>query len=153
MSLEDFPNNQANNVVLFGRYRSGLAAIPGLSLLEPAGVTSSNYQYCVCVVDQSTFGLPRDLLIDLLWAENVVARRYFYPGAHRSIPYAQERPQYLGSLPHTDRICSTCVQFPIGALATESDVDTICDLLARYQKNARIIVNASANRGRTLALT
>ncbi len=146
MSLEDFAANQANNAALFRRYRSGLAAIPGLSLLEPCGVTASNYQYCVSTVDEGDFGLPRDLLVDLLKADNVIARRYFYPGVHRTIPYAQERPQYLGALPHTDRICSTCIQFPIGALATEKDVDTICGLLERYRKNAGVIMDACTNR-------
>ena len=146
MILDDFPANRANNAALFGRYRSGLATIPGLTLLEPPGVTASNHQYCVCIVDEGEFGLSRDLIVDLLKAENVLARRYFYPGAHRSIPYAQDLPQYLDALPHTDGICSTCVQFPIGALIKDSDVDTICELLASYQKNARVIMDASADR-------
>ncbi len=139
MSLEDFPANQKNNEALYRLYETQLSAIPGLYLVRPTGVNFSNYQYLVCAVDEREFGLPRDLLIDLLKAENVVARRYFYPGVHRSIPYAQELPQYLDSLPNTDRLCATCIQFPIGALVNAQSVERICNILARaHQASAEI---------------
>lgn len=134
MSLEDFPANQKNNETLYRLYEARLNAIPGLHLVRPTGVSFSNYQYVVCRVDESEFGLPRDLLIDLLKAENVVARRYFYPGVHRSIPYAQELPQYLDNLPNTDSLCASCIQFPIGALVSARDIERICNILNRAQQ-------------------
>jgi dTDP-4-amino-4,6-dideoxygalactose transaminase len=82
-------------------------------------------------VDEQELGLARDLLIDILKAENVVARRYFYPGVHRSIPYVQELPQYLDRLRNTDRLCASCIQFPIGALVSAQDVEQICNILSR----------------------
>ena len=134
MSLEDFPDNQQHNQALFYQYKAGLCEIPGLNLVEPNGVSFSNYQYLVCTVDEKNFGLSRDLLVALLKAENIIARRYFYPGVHRSIPYAQEFPQYLEQLIYTDRVCSTCILFPIGALVSEQHVEHICHVLARAQK-------------------
>lgn len=131
MSLEDFPVNQKNNEALYRQYEAQLKAIPGLYLAIPTGVSFSNYQYLVCSVDEREFGLPRDLLIDLLKAENVVARRYFYPGLHRSIPYAQELPQYLDRLPNTDSLCASCIQLPIGALVSAQSVERICNILIR----------------------
>jgi len=129
MSLEDYPVNQKNNETLYRLYETRLAKIPGLHLVKPTGVSFSNYQYLVCTMDEREFGLSRDLLIDLLKAENVVARRYFYPGVHRSVPYMQELPQYLNRLPNTDKLCSTCIQFPIGALVDAQGVERICDIL------------------------
>lgn len=131
ISLEDFPANQKNNEALYRLYEGQLKTIPGLHLVKPAGVSFSNYQYLVCRVDEREFGLPRDLLIDILKAENVVARRYFYPGVHRSIPYAQELPQYLDRLPNTDSLCESCIQFPIGALVSAHSVERICNILSR----------------------
>lgn len=131
MSLEDFPVNQKNNEVLYRLYETHLNAIPGLHLVRPSGVSYSNYQYLVCRVDEQELGLSRDLLIDILKAENVVARRYFYPGVHRSIPYVQELPQYLDRLRNTDRLCASCIQFPIGALVSAQDVEQICNILSR----------------------
>ena len=134
MSLEDFPANQKNNEALYQLYEEQLAVIPGLHLVKPTGVSFSNYQYCVCRVDEREFGLSRDLLIEILKAENVVARRYFYPGVHRSIPYVQELPQYLDRLPNTDSLCASCIQFPIGALVSAQGVERICNILTRAQQ-------------------
>lgn len=129
MSLEDFPENQNNNEVLYQVYQTHLAAVPGMHLVKPSGISFSNYQYVVCQVDENKFGLPRDLLIDLLRAENVVARRYFYPGLHRSTPYAHDYPQYLDRLPNTDRLSASCIQLPIGALVTPQAVEKVCNIL------------------------
>lgn len=131
MSLEDFSSNQKNNEQLYRLYETLLEGIPGLYLVKPSGVTFSNYQYAVCSVDEQEFGIPRNLLIELLKAENVIARRYFYPGLHRSIPYAQELPQYLDRLPNTDSLCASCIQLPIGALVSDQCVKRICDILSR----------------------
>jgi dTDP-4-amino-4,6-dideoxygalactose transaminase len=142
MSLEDFPANQKKNAALFKLYQAQIASIPGLRLLVPSGVSFSNHQYAVCMVDEREFGISRDLLIKLLKAENVVARRYFCPGAHRSVPYRQDFPQFVESLPNTDAICASVIQFPIGALVTGSDVEKICQLLHRIQMQSRDIRGA-----------
>jgi len=130
MSLEDFPANQQNNLTLYRHYESHLAAIPGLHLVKPGGVRFSNYQYAVCRIDEREFGLSRDMLFELLKAENISTQRNFYPGVHRTIPYAHEFQQYLKQLPNTDRLCASCIQLPIGALVSEPSVDRICDILA-----------------------
>jgi dTDP-4-amino-4,6-dideoxygalactose transaminase len=146
MSLEDFPENQKNNAALYWQYETQLKAIPGLQLVKPTGVSFSNYQYLICRVDEHEFGLPRDLLIDLLKAENVVARRYFYPGVHRTIPYAQELPQYLERLPNTDILCASCIQFPIGALVSAEGVDRICNILGNAHQASAVIRSRYAKK-------
>jgi dTDP-4-amino-4,6-dideoxygalactose transaminase len=139
MSLEDFSENQKNNETLYRLYAAQLDAIPGLNLVRPSGVSFSNYQYVVCSVDEREFGLSRDLLIEMLKAENVIARRYFFPGVHRSIPYAQELPQYLDCLPNTDSLCASCIQLPIGALVSAQAVERICNILARAHRASAAI--------------
>jgi dTDP-4-amino-4,6-dideoxygalactose transaminase len=140
MNLEDFSENQKHNEILYRLYEAQLDAIPGLHLVRPTGVSFSNYQHLVCRVDEREFGLPRDLLIDLLKAENVDVRRYFYPGLHRSIPYAQELPQYLDALPNTDSLCASCIQLPIGALVSAQCAERICNILIRaHHASAQII--------------
>lgn len=129
MSLEDFPANQKNNQALYQAYERHLAAISGLHLVRPSGVSYSNHQCVVCRVDEREFGMTRDLLITLLNAENVDAQRYFHPGLHRCIPYVQEQPQYLERLPNTDQLGASCIQLPIGALVTSQSVESICDIL------------------------
>jgi dTDP-4-amino-4,6-dideoxygalactose transaminase len=139
LSLEDFPDNQKNNERLYKRYENMINDIQGLSLIDPVEVSFSNYQYLVCLVDEEQFGLSRDLLLALLKAENVLARRYFFPGLHRSIPYVNELPQYLDLLPNTDHVCATVLQLPIGAFVSDADVERICNILKRAQNSAREI--------------
>ena len=139
MSLEDFPANRANNEKLYRLYERGLESVPGLRLTRPTGVTFSNYQYIVCSVDEREFGLSRDLLVALLKAENVLARRYFYPGLHRCLPYVDQLPQYLDRLANTDRVCASCIQLPIGAPVSPEGVERICDILMRAQQSSSSI--------------
>jgi dTDP-4-amino-4,6-dideoxygalactose transaminase len=136
MSLEDFSANQKNNETLYRLYEAQLKAIPGLHLVRPAGVSFSNFQYLVCRIDEREFGLPRDLLIELLKAENVVARRYFFPGVHRSIPYLQEPTSYPDPLPNTDALCASVIQFPIGALVSPQAVERMCNILINAHQAA-----------------
>ncbi|MGC8485748.1 MAG: DegT/DnrJ/EryC1/StrS family aminotransferase [Candidatus Baltobacteraceae bacterium] len=125
MSLDDLDEHIARNQALAARYASALADIPGFELCDPTGVDFSNRQYLVCAVDADAFGLSRDGLARLLRAENIYARRYFFPGVHRSVPYATKYPQYLERLATTDILCSKLIQLPIGALVTEEDIDAI----------------------------
>ena len=139
MNLEDFPASRQHNETLYRSYESKLAAIPGLHLVKPGGVSFSNFQDVVCRVDEREFGMSRDMLIALLKAENVNVLRYFYPGIHRSIPYVQELPQYLERLPNTDSLSASCIQLPIGALVTTQSVERICDILSCAHHAAQVI--------------
>ncbi|MBI3898543.1 MAG: DegT/DnrJ/EryC1/StrS family aminotransferase [Gammaproteobacteria bacterium] len=136
MSLEDFPANRENNERLYRIYEQRLAGIPGLHLVRPTGVSVSNYQYVVCMVDEAEFGLPRDALLAVLNAENINARRYFYPGVHRCVPYVHGQAYYPDRLPNTDRACASCIQFPIGALVSDGAAGRICDVLSRIHHAA-----------------
>ena len=104
MSLDDFETNRDRNARLLGCYRKALAHVPGINVVDPAGVDRSNYQYAVLEVDALEFGMTRDDLLGVLHAENVMARRYFYPGVHRSTPYKDERRHADLDLPVTDRL-------------------------------------------------
>src|SRR5262249_44132925 len=59
-------------------YHDGLAGVPGLRLFRYGDRERCNYQYVVVEVDASVSGLTRDDLVSVLWAENVVARKYFW---------------------------------------------------------------------------
>lgn len=142
MSLEDFPVNQANNEQQYKAYALGLRDIPGISLMMPVGVSFSNYQYLVCNIDAVAFGMPRDLIMELLKAENVLARRYFYPGVHRCIPYIDDFPLYQDRLPQTDALCANVMQLPVGALLSQLDIARICQILALAQRHAAAIQQA-----------
>jgi len=104
-------------------YEKALAGVPGLLRATRGSDDSGNHHYCVVEVDAEQAGLSRDDLLDVLWAENIRARRYFHPGCHRVEPYRSERET---TLPVTDALLDRVMQLPAGAAVTTGEVDVVC---------------------------
>ncbi len=125
-SMDDFIlRNQQN----FTAYRRELNSIPGLHVVDYNPHERQNYQYVVVEVDAALAGLTRDELIGLLHADNVLARRYFYPGCHRMEPYRSYYPSAGLLLPHTEILCDRIFQLPTGTAVAGPEIKTIADLL------------------------
>ena len=139
MNLEDFSDNQKYNQCLYQLYDTKISKIPGLNIVKPTGVSFSNNQYVICIVDEASFGLSRDLLVELLKAENISIRQNFYPYPYSSKPHDQELSLQLSSLPNTETFFSSYIELPIGALVSIENVESICELLSRvHQSSAEI---------------
>ncbi|MEM8571460.1 MAG: DegT/DnrJ/EryC1/StrS family aminotransferase [Pseudomonadota bacterium] len=136
MNLDDFEAIRARNKRLFTAYAEGLSGIEGLRVLHPTRVSKSNYQYAVCDVNAERFGVSRDLLMAALQAENVQARRYFYPGIHRSAEFGTDPNPATPPLPVTETLCAECLQLPLGAKTDEDTVELICALIAEVQRRS-----------------
>jgi dTDP-4-amino-4,6-dideoxygalactose transaminase len=124
--LDDFiGNNRANH---FG-YRAGLDGLSGISLLTLDDTERSNYHHNVIEVEESDAGLSRDALHGVLWAENVLARRYFYPGLDRMEPYRSSDPDARSRLPVTARLAQRTLALPSGGELTPDRVARICEVV------------------------
>jgi dTDP-4-amino-4,6-dideoxygalactose transaminase len=110
-------------------YHRVLDGLPGLSLLPFSETDRPNYQYVVVEVDAVTAGLTRDELMAVLHAENVVARRYFWPGVHRLEPYRTTDPAASSRLPQTERLASRVLVLPTGTGVTEAQIAVIGQIL------------------------
>ena len=66
--------------------------------------------------------VSRDNLLDVLWAENVLARRYFYPGSHRMEPYHYDFPDAHRRLPNTDRLSRSVLALPTGTAVGPDEI-------------------------------
>lgn len=137
LNLDRLPQSLARNRAIYLQYRKGLADIAGVALHQPRRTITSNHQYIVCTIDAAAFGLTRDGLQQWLQENDIVARRYFYPGTHRSMPYVQTLPQYAEALPITDRLNAELIQLPCGALVSDEDIGLICQLIAAAPRPAR----------------
>lgn len=105
------------------QYDTRLSAIEGLRVAQYAEDQASNYQYVVVEVDAPH---SRDALVEKLWANGVLARRYFTPGAHRAEPY---RSQATPELPVTERLCERVLVLPNGTDLSSDDVERVCRLI------------------------
>jgi dTDP-4-amino-4,6-dideoxygalactose transaminase len=125
-SIEDFVAvNQRN----YQRYRQGLAGLPGLRFMTYDETERRNYQYIVLEIDQARAGISRDQLVKLLWAEQVLARRYFYPGCHQMEPYRSYFPHAGLLLPETEALCQRALQLPTGTAVGEQEIDAVCGII------------------------
>ncbi len=83
--------------------------------------------------------LDRNTLIDVLRAENVLARRYFHPGVHRMEPYRSLYPNAGTFLPVTEALVSRTLILPTGTGVSSDDVDEICNILKLAMEGAAVI--------------
>ena len=120
-------------------YRRGLSNLPGVSLLPNNQSERCNYQYVVVEVDEVVAGISRDHLVEALHAENVLARRYFFPGCHRMAPYRSYFPHAGLLLPETERVCRRVMVLPTGTTLSETKVSSICDLIRLVVENSALV--------------
>jgi dTDP-4-amino-4,6-dideoxygalactose transaminase len=135
-SLEVIPDIIAANRRNYQRYRQGLDGLDGLRLFAFDENEQRNYQYVVVEVDEEATGLNRDELIAVLRAENVLARRYFFPGCHRMEPYRSYFPHAGLLLPNTQRVASRVLCLPTGTAVSPEQVDEIVRLIRLAVANA-----------------
>lgn len=128
-SLESLDRIVAVNRTNYERYRRGLAGIAGLEMMTYDERERGNYQYVVLEIDPQITGISRDRVVEVLWAENVMARRYFYPGCHRMEPYRSRFPLAGLLLPETERLAARLLTLPTGTAVREDDIDGVCELL------------------------
>ncbi|HET9197329.1 MAG TPA: DegT/DnrJ/EryC1/StrS family aminotransferase, partial [Solirubrobacterales bacterium] len=82
-----------------------------------------NCHHVAIAVEAETAGIDRDQLRALLVAENVLARRYFHPGCHRTPPYGDGRP--TAALPVTERALAQTLSLPTGTAVSPADAAAV----------------------------
>ena len=136
-SLEGLDEFIAVNRRNYLHYAGELGGLPNVSLLPYDAAERNNYQYVVLEVSPSgTAERIRDELIAVLHAENVLARRYFYPGCHRAPPYCDGARPSHAALPRTEDLCSRVLVLPTGTAVTEADIQSICAIVRLVIENA-----------------
>ncbi|MGA2541422.1 MAG: DegT/DnrJ/EryC1/StrS family aminotransferase [Verrucomicrobiota bacterium] len=148
-SLEAMEEIVGANRRNYEAYRGGLKGLPGISLKEYDSSERRNYQYIVVEVDETKATLNRDELVAVLQAENVLARKYFWPGCHRMEPYRSYYPNAHLLLPETERIAARILLLPTGTAMSVKEVQTVCQIIATAVRHASEVRSALGVRART----
>ena len=133
LSVDEFIETNRTN---YEHYRRELERIPGLKLLSLGEEQKNNYQYVVVEIDEDTTQISRDAIMEILWAENVRARRYFYPGCHRMEPYRSLFPDAGSRLPETEKLVQRVLVLPTGTAVSTEDISKLCSLIETVVQNA-----------------
>lgn len=145
-SLEAIDEVVATNRRNYEAYRKGLRALPGISIIEYAPTERNNYQYVVVEVDPDDSPLNRDQLVSVLHAENILARKYFWPGCHGMEPYRSLQPNARLLLPETERVASRIMLLPTGQTVTVEMIDTICGIIRSPLLDSTAVATALESR-------
>ena len=117
-------------------YRRALAGVPGLRLIDYHPTEKCNRQYVVVEVDAEAYGQTRDETLKKLQAENVLARRYFWPGCHRMEPYRTMYPDAGRNLPRTEEVAARVLVLPTGTGVEMADIQLIGGMLRSWGPRA-----------------
>ncbi len=132
----DYENITKTNDRNYNLYKKCLNDVNGISVIEYNLNEISNYSYIIIKIDKEVYGISRDRLGDILNKENIMARRYFYPGAHKMEPYLTDDFYKNIALPITDEVCKEVLALPTGKNVNENDIKHICDLIKFVGSNS-----------------
>ncbi|MBX9791749.1 MAG: DegT/DnrJ/EryC1/StrS family aminotransferase [Pirellulales bacterium] len=127
-NLESLGEFVAVNRRNYHAYRAQLASVDGVRVIDYPEREDHNYQYVVVEIDGARATLTRDELLELLTAEKVLARRYFFPGVHRLAPY-RATDGAAARLPVTERLCESVLLLPTGTTVSVADIQRVAELI------------------------
>jgi len=137
--LESLDEFIAVNYRNYKHYQQELAGIPGVRLFQFDETEKSNYQYIVLEIDENITHISRDQLVQILHAENLLARRYFYPGCHQMEPYRSLFPEAGERLPQTNQLVNRVFTLPTGTAMTQEQISQVCMLIRFVVENGQTI--------------
>jgi len=125
-SIDEFISANYRN---YKEYKYQLENMPGLQLLTYDESEKCNFQYIVLEIDEMTTRVSRDQLVEILFCENALARRYFYPSSHQMEPYRSYFPHAGLLLPETEKLSERVLSLPTGTGIGIEEVDKICEVI------------------------
>ena len=116
-------------------YREALSGLQGVRVIEFDEARRNNYQYVIIEVGEDC-PASRDQLIAALHAENVLARKYFWPGCHRMKPYRELYPHAGLVLANTEAVAGRVIVLPTGTMVSPSEIGTIAAIVRQAIRGA-----------------
>jgi dTDP-4-amino-4,6-dideoxygalactose transaminase len=133
--LDDLEAQVVRNRARYQRYRSALAAVAGLRLLEFDEAEKTSYKTIVVELT-ADWPLGREKTLEILHAEGALARPYYHPPLHQK---TMSYPHVEADLPLTDQLADAYLLLPCGHFVTDAHIDSVCGLLGFLSQNAEVI--------------
>ncbi len=114
--------------VVAGRYAARLEGVDGLRCVCPTGVAGHN-SYAFPILLGPDYHIDRDALFARLEAENIFARRYFYPLISELTPYSDLPSAASELLPVASKAAGQVLCLPLYHDLDEAAQDRIIDLI------------------------
>lgn len=132
--LDELASNVAHNRSIYFCYCARLSNGAGIRLLTFDEKEQTSYKNIVVEI-QENFPVSRDVLVALMNAESILARKYYCPPLHKK---SYRYPVVVGEMTQTERAEGRYLNLPCGSRVTEQDVHTICDFIEFVGKNSAL---------------
>lgn len=116
----------ASRRMVYERYRENLQNVKGVRILLDENTENRNYAYLPVIFDRDA-GMSRDVFYTKLAAENIFARKYFYPLTCDQACFRNKHRK--DNLPVARKISASVLTLPIYEGLSIADVDTICQTI------------------------
>ena len=125
-SIEEFIRINYKN---YKQYQQELSNIPGVKLITYDESETCNYQYVIVEIDELKARINRDQLYQILQAENILVKRYFFPGCHQMEPYRSRNADMGLMLMNTRYLVTRVLVLPTGTAIGSEEISNICQIL------------------------
>lgn len=125
-----------HNKSIYQTYKNGIKKIKGLKIIEYDENERRSFKNILIELEDS-WSVSREILIDLMHAENLIVRPYYTPPLHEM---KRDYPTVFGALPNTDYWKSRLLLLPCGYFVSKEDVCLILELLEYCQSKASLII-------------
>lgn len=110
-------------------YNERLSQVAGLRVNAPQADVKPNYAYYPVIFDETVFGATRNDVFTALAAEDIIARKYFYPLVNSFDCYRDEEFFGTEKTPVAKYVSDRVLTLPLYADLTKAEVDRICDII------------------------
>ena len=121
VNLDAIDNVVGVNHSNYKTYCNELFDLTGISLMGFNENEQNNYQYVVMEVDDKC-PVNRDQIVQALHAENILARKYFWPGCHNMKPYSELYPEAGRQLQNTQHVSERVIVLPTGTMMDNNKI-------------------------------
>ena len=125
-NLRHLEEEIAKRKIAAERYDQRLSGVPGIRLRQAQEGVSSNYAYYPVFFEDYKY--DRNQVFEKLAAENVIARKYFYPATNAFECYTAQGIDPAAT-PVAKRMSECVLTLPMYAGLSVEDVDRICDII------------------------
>ncbi|MBQ0047170.1 MAG: DegT/DnrJ/EryC1/StrS family aminotransferase [Prevotellaceae bacterium] len=112
-------------------YREALRPVDGITFFDDMSGVKHNYSYFPIFIDSEKFGMTRDELFFKMKADNVLARRYFYPLISEFSSYRGLESADPKNLPNAHKMADSVLCLPMHHQLSEADLNRILSYIVK----------------------
>lgn len=112
-------------------YKNSLKDVKGIHFLNDIPGVRHNYSYFPIFINESEFGMSRDILYNKLKENNILGRRYFYPLISEFSTYKGLDSSNPENLPVSHKMADSVICLPIFPGLNDEDLKRIIEVIKK----------------------